>query len=246
MPFLWCWSLGTWVSAGCRGFRSPMKHGLTVADPVASVGSSTFSGDTFPPVSFASSDLCCKYYLFLRVPWQAGMWTVDSIIWPCRSWECVATGVSGGRKRKSGLAVTHGPLTSLWNASLLASEKQRSPVGPHLSKCCLAVGLEQQLPRERNSCQGREGSDTSSRRSVYLPVETSSHLPRWRWSITWDWLPDKHPLPLAGPRLAGSGGQEFGKKGSHSEFLLGVSSHPPPGKAPQTLKVTTCGLVSEH
>lgn len=78
----------------------------------------------------------------------------------------------GRGKRRPGLAVTHGPLMSLWNASLLASEKQRILLWLHLSKGCLAVCLEQQLSGERNSCQGRERSDTLTRRSVYLQHTT--------------------------------------------------------------------------
>lgn len=60
---------------------------------------------------------------------------------PSRSWERGATGMDnwGWGGEQAWPAVLHGPLTSLWNASLLALEKQRILVWVHLSKCSLAV-----------------------------------------------------------------------------------------------------------
>lgn len=162
---------------------------------------------------------------------------MDSVIWPCRSWECVVKGSPGGRKRKPGLAVTHGPLTSLWNASSLASEKQRILVGLHLSKCCLAVGLEQQLSRERNSC--REG-EVRHLIQVSLSPPVTSQGRDDLWLHGTDSLTNIRSLTA--PWLAGSGGQEFGKKGSHSKFLFPTTSR----KIHQTLKVTPFGSVSGH
>lgn len=138
-------------------------------------------------------------------------------------------GQRGGEETQAWPPVIHGPLVSLWNASLLAAEKQRFLVWPHLSKCpsefvCLG------------SCLGKEMAVRGGRGQT--PYPKGQCISQRKAAITEGGIPRKTPV-LCAKTHSRLSGLEFGNKRSNPEFSDCSSSHLHPGKSPQTLKLAT-------
>lgn len=88
---------------------------------------------------------------------------------PRRAWERATAGIAREEEVQAWPGSNSRPPNELVECQLLGFREMQILAWLHLSKCSLAVCLEQQLSGERNSCQGRERSGTLSRRSVYLP-----------------------------------------------------------------------------
>lgn len=145
MPFIWHWNLGVLISARSYTYKGFWSHEKWFNNHK----STGFSEGTFLPLAFTSPELCCKYYLFLRVPWQDGMWTGTSGVWPHRSWERVATGTAKEEEVQARRHSNSWPPNELVECQLVGL---RDTKNPGLASFVKALPLSLFVP----SCLGRE------------------------------------------------------------------------------------------
>lgn len=94
---------------------------------------------------------------------------MDSVIWPHRPWERVATGIRGEEVetwRGSNSCPPNEPV----ECQLVGFRETKDPALASFVKVLPPGLFVTAAIWERNSCQGRERSDTSPKRSVYPPA----------------------------------------------------------------------------